>query len=167
MLHYQKGAAIGGMARIDYVNDRRMLKRSQELPFLPETIEPNRLVFLGAEQFHGYPLLNLSIGAFRQIDGSHTPAPNHGHDPVASYDIARRSFVIGPQRPCHTLDGVVEIGFGARCVWEQRLYLSSDQGVRTFLGQELSSPFSWKLSDEFQQSFDFRIHASISRRSQA
>src|SRR5215510_2977116 len=61
ILHDEIWPAIAGVPRIDEACNRRMVERSQELPFLQKTVAPCRPVDVGAQDLDGHLLLNLAI----------------------------------------------------------------------------------------------------------
>ena len=74
ILHDQIQVAFSGDAAIQQAGNIRMLQAGQNLAFLAESLAEKFVARGKIDQFDGDLLLELSVGAMRQIDGAHAAA---------------------------------------------------------------------------------------------
>ena len=74
VFHNQIGSAIPGMPGVNHMNNRRMVKRCQDLPFPQKTVVPYCTELVSAQELDCYSLLNLAVSAFGQKNGTHSAA---------------------------------------------------------------------------------------------
>src|ERR1700675_4082756 len=72
------------MARVDHVDDGRVIERCDELTFPEKTVAPCGAMFVDAEELDGYLLLNLPIGSLGQIDCAHATGAEQSYESVWS-----------------------------------------------------------------------------------
>ncbi len=61
-----------------------MIERCEELPLPEETFAPHGTIVAGAQEFNGYLLLNLAIGALGQVHSAHSTGAEQPYQSIRS-----------------------------------------------------------------------------------
>jgi len=75
VLHDEIRAAIASAARINHVNDGRVVQGCQKLPLSEKAVAPSGAMAVGAKELDSHRLLNFTVRPLAEINHSHAALP--------------------------------------------------------------------------------------------
>ncbi len=88
VFHGVIGAAVPGHPAVIEPGDAGVLQPGQQLPLHQEATANLRQRLLAGQEFQGDPFLEVPVGPFGQVDGSHAPASQQPHQAVGAHLLA-------------------------------------------------------------------------------
>jgi hypothetical protein len=82
VLHDEVGQAVVGRSAVHQARDVGVVERGENLPLLPEAPEDEVCVHPALDELDGDALLELVVGANREVDRAHAAAPKLPHDAI-------------------------------------------------------------------------------------